>query len=110
RCIILYQAFNRCSYTIEPSCTWDSTISERWNTPAREISLFPSGGTFPRVGFCNSCAVDPSRAWDSVILERWTLPARGIPRFLSGGRLLRVGFGDSWAVDLSRAWERPISE
>src|SRR5699024_9074710 len=101
------------SRAVGPSRAWDSTISERWTTPARGILRFLGGGPFQRVRFPDSRVLDPSSAQDSAILGRWTLPARkislflsggllprvGIPRFLSDRPFLRVGFCDFWAVD-----------
>src|SRR5699024_1636826 len=81
---------------MDPPSAWDSAIPERWTVPAREISLFPSGGPLPRVGFRDSRAVDSSSAWDFVISERWDFR--------------RAGVRDSRAVDLSRAGDSTISE
>ena len=119
---LLYQSFNRCSYSIEllprsrfrdswaidPSRAWDSVIPVRWTSPARGIRRFLGDGPFLRVRFSDSRAVDPSSAWDSVIPVRWTSPARGILRFLGAGRLPRVGFCNFWAVDLSSARDSAI--
>jgi len=63
------------SWAVDCCRAWDSTIPERWTTPARGIPRFLSGGPFLRVGFRDSWAVERYRAWDSTISERWTTRA-----------------------------------
>src|SRR5699024_12380641 len=72
------------------SCAWDFAFPERWTTPARRISRFPSGGTFSHVRLRNSRAIELSHAWNFAFPERWNLPAREILQFLSDRSLHHV--------------------
>src|SRR5699024_12547912 len=58
------------SWTMEHSCAWDSTIPERWTTPARGFSHFLNGGLLLIVRLLDSRAMEPSHACDYAIPER----------------------------------------